>query len=372
MGLVEQKYGPRNKMIPSSFADKLAFGIIPGDALLGFDDVVVATDEDCLNYISSLHSNEEGDARGLLKNGFEAGDITKTGIDQLMPIISPCMAIRACKTIRARLPNRWCHIGVLHVVEGFIVFRNRVTELTESGGLNSMKEITLRYISEKWKDIEKELGPWEHANVLYTADTAKVSTTMASAHSECTHKLMRWNDDFDGKFQSARELASKEKGSYPVPMGNRPLHELMRLHLLRALELREKGRQQLEETNTFDTYGLDWKESPIFSASGYTPDCNLSLAGLKYADSSSETVMHIQINEVDDLSADFITQLLGGENTDTLRKQHREHYNALIENAASAWFLMIFRALIFNRSVVLVEPKRLGAGGRPYNLIPAK
>ena len=35
--------------VPSAEADKLAFGIIPGDTRLNLDDVLAATQEDCLN-----------------------------------------------------------------------------------------------------------------------------------------------------------------------------------------------------------------------------------------------------------------------------------------------------------------------------------
>lgn len=278
---VELDYGPGSMMIPSSFADKLAFGMIPGDARLGFDDVVVATDKDCLNYISSLYSDEEGDVRGLLKKGFEHGDITKTGIDQLMPIISPCLVIHGCKTVRARIPNRWCNKGVLNFKEGFTVFRNRITELTESGRLNHSRGPVLRFILEKWKDIEKGIGPWEPATVKFKADVEKLSTTMAWAHSQCTDKLLDWKGDFDGQLQSARDLVSKEQGQHedPVPMGSYPVHELMRQHLLRALGLREKARRQLRGERTFDTYGHARRMSLMFSASGYTPPphCTLTL-----------------------------------------------------------------------------------------------
>lgn len=82
--------------------------------------------------------------------------------------------------------------------------------------------------------------------------------------------------------------------------------------------------------------------------------------------------MHIQIDEVDQLSDEVVTQVLGHEDARKMRDGHKNEFDELIDSVASAWYMMIFRALIFNRSATFVEPRRPGAGGRPYNLIPAQ
>ncbi|KUI71859.1 hypothetical protein VM1G_07480 [Cytospora mali] len=350
IGRVKQ-YEPEDMMIPSSNADKLAFGIIPGDTRLGLDDVVVARNEDCLNYVFSLYDDVidgQQKARGLLQRGFN-GDITKSGIDQLVPLISPCMVLPNCKTIQARLPNRYCQIGVLEVMEGYVVFNNRITNLLDSKSLRPQRIEVLEIIMRHWREIKEEVGPWAPANVRNIADKAKLSTTMARVHESCTSWLENWSSEFLEKVDEAHKMVWARKTPYARPRDQRPVHDLMRFHLLRAFELREKARQRLQEKGHVDTYGLNWNESPIFSA-----------------------MMHIQIDEVGELAREIVAHILGNQDTHNLQDQHGEQLDGLIESVASAWFMMIFRALVFNRSVTFIEPRRPGAGGRPYNLIPAQ
>ncbi|KUI59527.1 hypothetical protein VP1G_06740 [Cytospora mali] len=320
MGRVKQ-YEPEDMMIPSSNANKLAFGIIPGDTRLGLDDVVVARNEDCLNYVSSLYDDVidgQQKARGLLHRGFD-GDITKSGIDQLVPLISPCMVLPNCKTIRARLPNRYCQIGVMEVMEGYVVFNNRFDHLLDSKILRPQRIEMLETIMRHW------------------------------LHESCTSWLETWSSELLDKVDEAHKIVWARKTPYARPRDQRPVHDLMRFHLLRAFELRDKARRRLKKKGHVDTYGLNWKESPIFNA-----------------------MMHIQIDEVDELASEIVTHVLGNQNTHNIRDQHGDQLDELIENVASAWFMMIFRALVFNRSVTFIEPRRPGAGGRPYNLIPSQ
>ena len=273
-----KQFNPDDMMIPNSNADKLAFGIIPGDSRLNLDDVVVATNQDCLNYVSSLYTNlvnGDRDARRLLEKNFDTGDITKSGIDQLMPLISPCMVLPNCKTLRARLPNRYCHIGALEIMESYVVFRSRVTEMNESGKLRPQTRSTLEHIMRQWWQIHDDVGPWAPANVRDTADKVQLSTTMAREHENCTVWLEKWISEFLDKIDEARRLVWTRKTQYARPQGQRPMHELMRLHLLRAFELREKAKRQVDQGKKITTYGLMWRESPIFSASEFTLGCGL-------------------------------------------------------------------------------------------------
>ena len=82
-------------------------------------------------------------------------------------------------------------------------------------------------------------------------------------------------------------------------------------------------------------------------------------------------VMHLMMDDIDELCKDVIRHLVGRERYDTITKEDVAFRGDLIDGARRAWLIWLFRALVFNRSAQFVEPRRSGAGGRPYNLIPA-
>ena len=81
--------------------------------------------------------------------------------------------------------------------------------------------------------------------------------------------------------------------------------------------------------------------------------------------------MHLMIDDMDELCKEAIQYLVGRERYNNIIKEDISFHNDLVDEARQAWLVWIFRALVFNRSAQFIEPRRSGAGGRPYNLIPA-
>lgn len=82
--------------------------------------------------------------------------------------------------------------------------------------------------------------------------------------------------------------------------------------------------------------------------------------------------MHIQMDHIDDLAEEVVRNILGREASGELEKENHEVYRALVDDMGTAWLVWIFRALVFNRSATFVEPRRPGAGGRPYQHIASR
>lgn len=96
-----------------------------------------------------------------------------------------------------------------------------------------------------------------------------------------------------------------------------------------------------------------------------------AVSALRSALADERPVMNALIDQADSIADEVITNLLGEERRRKLQNRERDQeVQKFLDCTASIWFIMVFRALIFNRSCIWVEPKR--AGGIPSNLIPAK
>lgn len=247
-------------MVPSAEADKLAFGIIPGDRRLELDDVLVATREDCLEYVSTLDENQENlprDARELLQRSFDTLDNTKTGLDQLMPLISPCLVLPGCQTTNVRKPNDWCQIGILEVMEAFIVFRERIKTMAEAQETSSDRKAAIVWIQGHWKYLADTFGPFVWAAMRLHGNKAKLSTETAKVHNECTERL-------EGMMKKFLQTVAKHcRGERPP--GVKPMQTMLRFHIWRALRLREQAAAL--ERSQINTYGLPFQDAPMFCGS---------------------------------------------------------------------------------------------------------
>lgn len=86
-------------------------------------------------------------------------------------------------------------------------------------------------------------------------------------------------------------------------------------------------------------------------------------------------MMHLQIQDNDDLAKEVIRHVASGEDgprLERLERQKPEFYSELMEMIGNIWLIWIFRALVFNRSCEFIVPRRTGSGGKDYSLIPAK
>lgn len=77
--------------------------------------------------------------------------------------------------------------------------------------------------------------------------------------------------------------------------------------------------------------------------------------------------MHLLIDDMNEICEDTVRSVLGQDLYSTLESKLPDAIGELIDRAEIAWLIWIFRAMVFNRSVIFVEH---GTKARP--LIPAK
>lgn len=82
--------------------------------------------------------------------------------------------------------------------------------------------------------------------------------------------------------------------------------------------------------------------------------------------------MQFQLEDIHELCGDVVKHLLGREGGPRLEKDFNETFEQIVAYAGDMWLIWIFRGLVFNRSCSFVVPRRSGAGGKPYSLIPAQ
>lgn len=262
------KFQLNDILIPRPAADILAFGVIPGDRGLWFDDVAVASNEDCLNFASKIDEyleNRQGDSRKLLERSFQSSDTTKSGIDQLMPLISPCLVFPGCKATRVRRPYDRSHIGILEVLEGYVVFRERIKLIKEGKGTSTHRINEIDWIQAEWDHLSKTCGGhFEWVAMRDYGDKAHLSTETARVHDQCTEKLAQWNRDLPSMIE---EHFKKLKLRYEFPSGPSAMSKMMRLHMSRAFALRERAEKV--DHSQINKYGLAFPDSSMFCASKF-------------------------------------------------------------------------------------------------------
>ncbi|KAH8430625.1 uncharacterized protein LDX57_008288 [Aspergillus melleus] len=334
--------------IPTTAADKLAFGIIPGDQRLGLNDVLATTDSDCLDYIASL----DPEARRIMNNSFKTPDPHKTGFDQLMSLISPCLLLPNCRLIRVRLPHRTAVYGALYVMEAYVVFRERVKEIIASTSISAASpdlQDNAKWIWDRWQEIANEIhGAFEPAIIVEKADPVILAATMSRVHNQCTARLEVWTKTF---LQDIDDVLEQVESNYRPSPDRQPVRELVRVHMLQANKIWGSATDHIAQGKAAKMYGLEkmgWPEGPIY--------CQMINHQLDNAPPIAKEVVRRVI------SPSRIHQI----ETSPLRPKIQDFE----ESVKAAWYILNFRALIFNRSHIFQNPAR--AGGRPYKLIPAE
>jgi hypothetical protein len=252
--------------VPSAEADKLAFGVIPGDAQLGLEDVHVAKPEHCVEYIRNLSrdvDNKDTNAAELLDRSLKQSQFRRSGFDQLMPLISPCLLIPGCKTTMVRRPNDWSHVGILEVMEGFVVFRERIEKMKGNEKASSEHRVTIDWIQGRWAHLKESFMPFVWAAFREHTDKGRLSTETSKVHHECTARLSQWIQSVPRKIAEW----ARSRNEPEALARRRPMDAMLRFHMLRAVALRERAEQS-DLTKT-ETYGMTFPEAPIFCASTF-------------------------------------------------------------------------------------------------------
>lgn len=262
--------------IPTTAADKLAFGIIPGDQRLGLNDVLATTDSDCLDYIASL----DPEARQIMNRSFKTPDPHKSGFDQLMSLISPCLLLPNCRLIRVRLPHRTAVYGILYVMEGYVVFREHIKKIKDSASSLEVQE-NATWIWERWQETRKKIhGAFEPAIIVDKADPVILAETMSGIHNECTTRLEAWIKKF---LQDIDDVLSQVESNYRPPPDRQPVRELVRSHMLQAIKIWGPAADHISHKKPVEMHGLEkmgWPEGPIYCQSTQSPSLSLATLNL--------------------------------------------------------------------------------------------
>lgn len=223
---------------------------------------------DCLQYASEIDDymeNRQQVARQHLTRSFQNGaNFTKSGLDQLMPLISPCLLVPGCHATRARRPHEWAQVGILEVMEGFVVFEKRIEKMNEQPNVSAKRKETIQWVQAKWRHLTENFGPFVWVAMKEHSDKAKLSTETAQVHEECTQRLEEWNRTF---YSDVDAQLGKPYSSSVFPRGRTPTVEMVNLHMFRAFQLRERvGRL---DRSQIDTFGMDFPNAPDFCGSEF-------------------------------------------------------------------------------------------------------
>lgn len=363
-----QKF-PHELMVPNFQADKLAFGVIPGDSRLGFDDIILASEEDCLAYVATL----DKDLRETLQNNLK-NHRSRTGIDQIMPLISPCLLLHSCKTTNVRRPNEWCHQGVLFVMEGYVMYRNTIQEWITKESTSKSRRNTIKWIQDHWSFLKEKLRkPFVWAAFIDQTDPAMRSKLTVRVHAQCTTKLNEMTDTFYQKLNQGLEKSNEADNQkyHPLRNSKRLMQVMLRFHMRRALRLRERAEALSEEKKVRVPGDVRFPQAQVWCDSKSPSLFSFSEHSLVVSELILMiAVMAIHMREVDVLAKDVIQHVVTNEALDLEHKQGKV-FEELVEILGNIWLVWIFRALVFNRSCSFVTPRRAG-GGKQYSMIPAE
>ena len=161
--------------IPMEAADKMGFGIVPGEPGLGIPDYKVGTEEEVLTTLRNVvdPSHEAADqVKGIL--GANPG--WTPGISDVIGFACPMIHIRGSSLVRVPQPAGYA-IGLTQQQEGFIVFRNRLKDLiAEREAKAEPVSPQLRSIYEQYEELRQRYGDqWEDEH----SDKNKMPTALS-------------------------------------------------------------------------------------------------------------------------------------------------------------------------------------------------
>lgn len=150
--------------IPSEAADKMGFGIVPGDASLGVPDYKLGTEEEVLATLRNVVDPSRGAAESV-KNALKANPGWTPGISDIIGFAAPMIRQSSSSIVRVPQPAGYA-IGLTQQQEGFVVFYRRLCDLVAERDakhdpvskqtrsiLHQYSELLHRY-GEQWEDQE--------------------------------------------------------------------------------------------------------------------------------------------------------------------------------------------------------------------------
>ena len=150
--------------VPSEAADKMGFGLVPGEASLGVPDYKLGTEEEVLATLRNV-VDPSREAAGTVKAILEANPGWTPGISDIIGFAAPMIRQPHSSIVRVPQPAGYA-VGLTQQLEGFIVFHKRLIDLVEERDakgepvskqtrsiLRQYAELNYRY-GEQWENQE--------------------------------------------------------------------------------------------------------------------------------------------------------------------------------------------------------------------------
>ncbi|KAL8812958.1 MAG: hypothetical protein Q9223_007164 [Gallowayella weberi] len=230
--------------IPSEPADKMGFGILPGDPKLHLPDYVIGEPEDCVARTLEI-DRQAGDT---LKELAEDNGWTP-GFSDIIGFAPPMLRLRGSTIIKVPRPARY-EGGLTLQEEGIIVFHHRLRDLVNAR--NEEGQIVTRQT--RWV-----LQQLEELSMLYGKQWADQSATKGNGTS------LSFLDDLHARHDATTQyfVRLQSSSSPSEKMGHQTFRyiDLMYSHIIHAVDYVYKANQLLnagEGRNHYDMKVQAW------------------------------------------------------------------------------------------------------------------
>ena len=201
--------------IPTSEADRMGFGIVPGCSFLHLPEFKMGTIEEVYATTNILDSS--GKAAKKLRDIRSLVPRVTFGFSDLVPLAAPMMRLRGSTVIRVPIPSEYC-VGLTCHQEGFVVFHHRLKEyISEKDG--AVSEQT-KWVLERYEELRARYVEWEDE---------------VEANKECDNRDLQFLERVHTGWDQATDYFSKLEQSFK----SKPLHfryyDLMACHVTHAV-----------------------------------------------------------------------------------------------------------------------------------------
>ena len=172
--------------IPSEAADKMGFGIVPGNPALGVPDYTLGTEEEVLATLSNVVDPSRA-AMERVKGILEANPGWTPGISDIIGLAAPMVRQPRSSIVRIPAPSEY-NIGLTQQEEGFVVFRNRLRDfIAERDAKSEPVTSQTRYILEQYEELRQRYGSqWEDQHVCNRSLNDRSMIFLDDLHSRHT------------------------------------------------------------------------------------------------------------------------------------------------------------------------------------------
>ncbi|KAL8773337.1 MAG: hypothetical protein Q9209_001731 [Squamulea sp. 1 TL-2023] len=184
--------GIHDLYIPSEPADKMGFGIVPGEPHLGIPDHKIGTEEEIMATLRNLISQAAADQ---VKSITEANPGWYPGISDVIGMAAPMIRPWRSWLVRVPVPAEY-NVGLTQQEEGFVVFHNRLRDyVTERDAIEEPVTNQTRHILAQYEELKHRYGSqWEDQHTCYGSLNESAIPYLDDLHSRHTAATQYFRD----------------------------------------------------------------------------------------------------------------------------------------------------------------------------------